>query len=213
MMEKKSTKEIILEKALSLFAVHGYHGVFVGQIADEVGIKAPSLYKHFKSKQEIFEAILEEMKFRYQKQAASMQMNGVDAEKDYSLFAGINEEALVDMSRNLFLYYLHDEFVRDFRKMLTLEQFKSEELAALYTKQYVDNPIAYESMLFGLLSESNILVPENARIMAFQFYAPIFLMLTLCDRDPKREEEALAMIEQHVRQFARVYQKGEKGHG
>jgi AcrR family transcriptional regulator len=207
-MEKKSTKQIILEKALGLFAIHGYHGVFVGQIAEEVGIKAPSLYKHFKSKQEIFEAILEEMKTRYQKQAASMQMNGIDAKKDHPLFAGINEEALVGMSKNLFLYYLHDEFVRDFRKMLTLEQYKSAELASLYTKQYVDAPIGYQSMLFGLLGKSNTLVSENAMIMALQFYAPIFLMLTLCDRAPEREEDALKMIEQHVRQFARVYQKG-----
>lgn len=206
-MEKKDTKEIILEKALSLFATHGYHGVFVGQIADEVGIKAPSLYKHFKSKQEIFDAILEEMKTRYQNQSASMQMSGTDAEKDKLLFADISEESLSGMSKGLFLYFLHDDFASNFRKMLTMEQYKSNELAALYTKQYVDNPLAYQSALFSLLGETNTLISENTEIMALQFYAPIFLLLTLCDRHPEREEEALQKIEQHVRQFARLYGK------
>ncbi len=204
-MGKKDTRQIILEKALSLFAVQGYHGVYVGQIADAVGIKAPSLYKHFKSKQEIFEAILQEMKARYQEQAALLQMNGMDAEKDKLLFAGASEESLARMSKNLFLYFLHDEFARDFRKMLTLEQYKNKELAALYTKHYVDDPVAYQSMLFALLGKANTLVAENTKIMALQFYAPIFLMLTVCDRHPEREAEALALIEQHVRQFARLY--------
>lgn len=206
-MKKKDTKQIILEKALGLFATHGYHGVYVGQIAQAVGIKTPSLYKHYKSKQEIFDAILREMKMRYQAQAASLQMDGMDAEKDKRLFSGIGEEALADMSKNLFLYFLHDEFARDFRKMLTLEQYKSETLAALYTKQYVNDPMVYQSMLFTLLGETNTLMAGNTEVMALQFYAPLYLLLTLCDRHPEREAESLDLIEQHVRQFARLYGK------
>ena len=53
------TKHRILDVALSLFAQKGYANVFVGEIAEKVGIKAPSLYKHFKSKQAIFEGVLE----------------------------------------------------------------------------------------------------------------------------------------------------------
>ena len=45
-----STKEKILEAALSLFAENGYDGTSVEQIANIVGIKAPSLYKHYKGK-------------------------------------------------------------------------------------------------------------------------------------------------------------------
>ena len=41
-----STKEKILETALTLFAENGYNGTSVEQIAQNVGIKAPSLYKH-----------------------------------------------------------------------------------------------------------------------------------------------------------------------
>jgi len=42
-----STKEKILDAALTLFAKNGYDGTSVEQIANIVGIKAPSLYKPF----------------------------------------------------------------------------------------------------------------------------------------------------------------------
>ena len=48
-----STKDRILEEALTLFAENGYDGTGVEQIAEKVGIKAPSLYKHFKGKEDI----------------------------------------------------------------------------------------------------------------------------------------------------------------
>ena len=59
-MKQEYTKQKILKCALRLFSEHGYESVRVEQIANAVGIKAPSLYNHFKSKQAIFDAILEE---------------------------------------------------------------------------------------------------------------------------------------------------------
>ena len=48
-----TTKERITEEALTLFSTNGYQGTSVKSIADAVGIRDASLYKHFKSKQEI----------------------------------------------------------------------------------------------------------------------------------------------------------------
>ena len=56
--KKEDTKQRILDEALRLFSQSGYDAVSVERIASAVGIKAPSLYKHFKSKQEIFDAIV-----------------------------------------------------------------------------------------------------------------------------------------------------------
>ena len=50
-----STGERIVYEALVLFSKKGYSDVYVAEIASAVGIKAPSLYKHFKSKQDIFD--------------------------------------------------------------------------------------------------------------------------------------------------------------
>lgn len=58
-MKQEDTKQRILDKALELFSTQGYDSVSVGEIAKAVGIKAPSLYNHFPSKQAIFDAIME----------------------------------------------------------------------------------------------------------------------------------------------------------
>ena len=54
-----STKEKILDAALTLFAENGYDGTSVEQIANVVGIKAPSLYKHYRGKEDILNALID----------------------------------------------------------------------------------------------------------------------------------------------------------
>lgn len=200
-----TTKQKILKEALNLFSEKGYHAVYVGDIAEAVGIKAPSLYKHYKSKQDIFNAILEEMKSGYERQAAALKMDGNNAETDADIFSAVSEDQLVQMGVNLFFYFLHDDYAKNFRKMLTIEQFHDEELSLLYQKQYIDDPLSYQSAMFAMLSPSGFLSQENADIMALHFYAPIYMLLTVCDRQPKRENEMVQLIEQHIRQFNRLY--------
>ncbi|MBQ9135803.1 MAG: TetR/AcrR family transcriptional regulator [Lachnospiraceae bacterium] len=201
-----NTKKRILDAALTLFAEKGYGDVYVGQIAEAVGIKAPSLYKHYKSKQDIFNAILDEMKHRYDEQANTLHMHGSDATTDAAVFSAVSEDTLVNIGISLFSYFLHDEYVSRFRKMLTLEQFRNAELSQLYTKQYADEPLSYQSAMFQLLCAGGILTQDNPDIMALQFYAPIYMLLTLCDRQPEREPKALKLLEQHIRQFSKMYQ-------
>ena len=204
-----TTKQKILKEALNLFSEKGYNAVYVGDIANAVGIKAPSLYKHYKSKKEIFLAILEEMKERYDRQALALKIDGNDAGMDANIFSAVSEDQLVQIGIKLFLYFLHDDYASKFRKMLTIEQFRDEELSLLYQKQYVDDPLSYQAAMFSLLSAKGYLLQEDADIMALHFYAPIYMLLTVCDRQPERENEILQMIEQHIRQFNRLYSKEE----
>ena len=203
--EKLTTKERILSEALTLFSVKGFEAVSVAQIAEAVGIKAPSLYKHFNSKQDIFEAIITEMSVRYKNQAATLHINGEEAGADIGLYSNISDDKLIEIGKGLFLYFLRDEYTRKFRKMLTIEQYNNTELAALYVKQYVDEPLAYQSGVFELLIQAGVLKSENPRVMALHFYSPTFLMLALCDGHPEREPEALQMIEENIRQFIKIY--------
>jgi len=202
-----STKKRILDEALNLFSKKGYANVFVADIAEAVGIKAPSLYKHYKSKQDIFNAILDEMKQSYDRQAAMLDMNGNNAEADAMVFAEVSEDGLVKMGMGLFMYFLHDEYAQKFRKMLTIEQFGNPELAELFTKQYYDDPLSYQSVMFAMLSANGVLKAENPDVMALQFYSPLFMIMTICDRHPEREAELIPLIEQHIRQFSGLYSK------
>ena len=96
------TKRKILDEALTLFSEKGYANVYVADIAEMVGIKAPSLYKHYKSKQAIFDAIVEEMNQRFVKQAGALNIVGNDAGKDAEIYKHINEDELVALGINLF---------------------------------------------------------------------------------------------------------------
>ncbi|MDD4080193.1 MAG: TetR/AcrR family transcriptional regulator [Eubacteriales bacterium] len=208
-MEKRTTKQRILDEALDLFATHGYDGVTVAQIAHAVKIKTPSLYKHYKSKQDIFDAILEEIADRYKKRAESIKMDGLDAGKDTELFLNISKEQLEAMGTQLFLFFLHDEFTRKYRRMLTIEQFRNPTASRLYVAQYIDSPIHYQSTLFEAMMERNNMRRADARTAAMHFYSPMFLLLCLCDSSPEREEEALDFVRRHISQFTEIYITGE----
>lgn len=201
------TKKKILDVALTLFSENGYGNVYVGQIAEGVGIKAPSLYKHYKSKQDIFEAILDEMRNRYDKEAAHLNMTGNNFLIDYKLYNNISEDELVKMGIGLFSFFLHDEYECKFRKMLTIEQFSNKELAELFSHQYFNEPLKYQTGLLQLLIKQRHMKNEDANVMALQFFAPIYLLMTVCDREPQRETEALQILEKHIRQFTRMYKE------
>lgn len=49
----------IKEAALSQFALEGYEGASLRKIADEVGIKKPSIYAHYKNKDDLFIHVVE----------------------------------------------------------------------------------------------------------------------------------------------------------
>lgn len=199
------TKHRILDEALTLFAQKGYANVFVGEIAQRVGIKAPSLYKHYKNKQAIFDAIIEEMNHRYEVQAEALQIGGTDPTKDASIYTQNSEDNIVEMGKKLFMYFLHDDYTGKFRKILTIEQFHNADFAKLYSSQYADGPLNYQKMLFGTMIAAGFFHETEIDVMALQFYAPIYMLLTICDREPERECEALELLEKHFRQFSAMY--------
>lgn len=200
-----NTKQKIIAEALNLFSIKGYHAVYVNDIAQAVGIKAPSLYKHFKNKQEIFDGVIEEMHKRYLAFAASLPMNGENVTEDEKSFANTSEKKLIDKGISLFSYFLHDEYISKFRKMLNIEKHTNKELSFIFVNQYINEPLSYQSMLMTLLTKENFLKKENPDVMALQFYSPIFLLLNLCDSQPERELECINLLTLHIKQFNKFY--------
>ncbi len=204
-----NTRRRILDAALELFSQKGYDLVSVAEIAGAVGIKAPSLYKHYKSKRHIYEAILAEIDGRYHRHMALRRLDGRAGEKDGPFYAQIGVDELVRFGRDLFLHYLHDEYASKFRRMLTLTQFTNRELGDVFAERYFNAPLAYQQSAFAALAGAGRLAAEDARTMALHYYAPLFLLTNLCDRQPDMETQALQMLENHVRQFVRIYKGSE----
>lgn len=204
-MKQDDTKREIIEKALELFAERGYDAVSVGEIAAAVGIKAPSLYNHYKNKQAIFEAIVEDTAARYERDTDNLDVHVQDVTKDFATFGHIAVQALTEKVRGIFLYSLHDKNVSLFRKMMTIEQFRSPELAALYSARYVDRMVEYHANIFRNLIAAGEIANLNAITLAYAYVSPVITLLGVCDRQPEREEECLKKLGEHVKLFFDTY--------
>ena len=200
-----NTKQRILKEALHLFSQKGYEAVSVEQIADAVGIKAPSLYKHYKGKQDIFHAIFEETTNRYSEFTDQIIVHMQDTDQELQVFEELTEDVLATKVRKLFTYSLHDEFVSQFRRMMTIEQFRSPELAELYTKRYVDEMNGYHTELFRKIISVGGMKNEDPELLAMMYDAPIITLIGVCDRQPEKEQECLKKLEEHVRLFYRAF--------
>ena len=201
----EDTKQRILEKSLELFSTKGYDSVSVGEIAKAVGIKAPSLYNHFPSKQAIFDAIVESTAAHYEKDTGRIDIHVQNVKQDCPTFSHIPEQALADKVRQIFLYSLHDKQVSQFRRMMTLEQFRSPELAELYSKRYVDRMISYHAAIFRALISYGELRKEDPDTLSTMYVSPVITLLGICDRQPEREAECLEKLDSHVKLFFRTF--------
>ena len=200
-MKQEDTKQRILDKALELFSAKGYDSVSVGEIAKAVGIKAPSLYNHFPSKQAIFDAILESTAAQYEADTDQINIHVQNAAQDIPVFTEITADALFEKVRQIFEYSLHNETISRFRRMMTIEQFRSPELAALYSKRYVERVLDYHAGIFQALIAAGEITAEDSDTLAMMYVAPVLTLIGICDRQPERESECLEKLQNHVRLF------------
>ncbi|MDD3240605.1 MAG: TetR/AcrR family transcriptional regulator [Lachnospira sp.] len=204
-MNFETTKDRIIYESLRLFAEKGFDGVSMREIAAAVGMKAASLYSHFKGKEAIYTSIVDTMKSRYNDEVMNLQIDGNDPSADVKVYEQISSEQLYGIGRELFVYFVHDEYTRMYRKMLTIGQFQNEMIAQEYSRQYYDEAITYQRQLFTMLAQMGNFKDADYEVMALHFYAPIYTMITICDRQPEREDEMLELLRKHIEQFVKVY--------
>ena len=202
-----TTKEKILHEALSLFAEKGYSAVYVGDIADAVGIKAPSLYKHYKSKQEIFDSCVEVFSKRMEQVRTDLRLpDTTNAEVNYQT---ADMDMITSIAVNLFMFYLQDDVASKFRKMLMIERYHNPELNTLFENLFIDGAVKHEEKIFSDLIESKIIKKENPHIIALRFYTPIFYLLQKYDMHPDMVEEAKQELTLMVQEFCNTYRAEE----
>lgn len=200
-MKQEDTKQKILDKALELFSTQGYDSVSVGEIAKAVGVKAPSLYNHFPGKQAIFDAIVESTAAQYEADTDKIDIHVQNAKQDIPVFTEITADALFEKVRQIFEYSLHNETISRFRRMMTIEQFRSPELAALYSRRYVERILRYHAGIFRALIASGEICAEDPDALAMMYVSPVLTLIGICDRQPEREPECLEKLQNHVQLF------------
>ncbi|MGN0529182.1 MAG: TetR/AcrR family transcriptional regulator, partial [Eubacterium sp.] len=126
------TKEKILMTALHLFAVNGYEAVSVSTIAGELGITKGALYKHYKNKRDIFDSIVQRMYEIDAQRSREYEVPESKYDDEPKAYENVSADNIKSFTLFQFVFWCEDAFASDFRKMLTLEQYRSEEMAKLY---------------------------------------------------------------------------------
>lgn len=195
-LDKISTKDRILDSALTLFAEKGYDGVGVDLIAENAGLKGPSIYKHFKGKEEILDVLVERVESYYEMNFGSEMHPG-------KIPSSMDE--LIDISLQRIRFTLHDETIKKTRRILTMEQFRSHRIAKLATRHNLEGIQAMYRKIFQGMMDAGAIRREDPEMLSMAFSAPITLLIQMCDREPEREQEAVEQIEAYLNYFAGIY--------
>ena len=191
-----STKEKILTKALELFSRKGYEGTNINELMGSVGLVKSAMYRHFNSKEEIWNALLDRLIAYYEERFGSAENLPPVPE---------SPEELLAMTMRMVNFTVHDETVVMTRKLLTIEQYRDERARKLATKHFLTGLTEMFSHVFSGMMEKGLLRRENPELLAFSYTAPISALIHLCDREPDRTDDALDRIEAFARLFIQTY--------
>ena len=190
------TKERILETALELFAYSGYLGTSMSDIANRLGITKGALYKHYTSKQEILDSIVERMNKTDYERAEEYDMPETQPDGFAEAYMHTPIEKIRSYSMAQFDHWTKERFSSNFRKMLTLEQYRDPKLAGLYHDYLAVGPTEYMAAVFRKMTDSD----EEAMQLALEFYGPMFLLYSVYDGSSDKESVA-TLLSAHIERF------------
>ena len=190
------TKERILETALALFAQRGYLGTSMNHIACQLGLTKAALYKHYTSKQEILDKIVERMNQMDYERAEEYEMPETEPDGFAEAYLQTPVKRIRAYSMAQFDHWTKEHFSSNFRKMLTLEQYRDPKLAGLYHDYLATGPTEYMAAIFRKLTDSD----DDAMQLALEFYGPMFLLYSVYDGADEKESVA-PRLRTHIDRF------------
>ncbi len=192
----KDTKERILATALEMFSRNGYVGTNIRELTAALGLVKSSMYKHFESKEAIWNALLDEMIAYYGVRFGSAE--NLPPVPD-------SLEGLVEMTMRLVNFTVHDEKIVMTRKVLAIEQFRDERANMLASKHFLTGLTEMFTPVFAGMMDKGLIKRDDPGMLAFAYTAPISALIHQCDREPEHAEEAIARAEAFSRHFIKVY--------
>ena len=195
-MMANDTKERILDAALEMFSRNGYAGTNIRELSASLGLVKSGVYKHFESKDAIWNALLDKMIAYYEEHFGSAEH--LPPVPD-------TLEELVRMTMQMVNITVRDERIVMTRKLLSIEQFRDERARDLATKHFLTGLTDMFTRLFRGMMDKGLLRNDDPKMLAFAYIAPISALIHLCDREPEKTEETLEQIEAFSRHFVRTY--------
>ena len=190
------TKERILDAALVMFSQNGYAGTNIRELSASLGLVKSGVYKHYESKEAIWNALLDEMITYYGEHFGS---------PEHLPPVPDSLEELVRMTMQMVNFTAHDEKIMMTRKVLTLEQYRDVRARELATKHFLTGLTDMFTHIFTGMMDKGLLRKDDPSMLAFAYTAPISALIHLCDRDPEKTESALKQAEAFSRHFVKTY--------
>lgn len=192
----KDTKEKILDKALEMFSKHGYHGTNMRELAAALGLTKAALYKHYKSKEEIWNCMLDNIEQYYSRNFGSVENLPPIPES-------VND--FIALTMRMVDFTISDARIVSVRKMLVTEQFHDERARTLATRHFNTGVEEMFTEIFKRLMLGRIIRDNDPNILAFSYTAPISELIMLCDREPEKKDEIIEKIRCFVIHFMNEY--------
>ena len=190
------TKERILVAALEMFSKNGYAGTNIRELSAALGLVKSGIYKHYESKEAIWNALLDEMIAYYGEHFGS---------PEHLPPVPDSLEALTRLTMQMVNITVHDEKIIMTRKVLTLEQFRDDRARELATKHFLTGLTEIFTRIFAGMMDKGLLRRDDPAMLAFAYTMPISALIHLCDREPKKTEDAVRKIEAFSRHFIATY--------
>ena len=190
------TKERILEAALEMFSQNGYAGTNIRELSASLGLVKSGVYKHYESKEAIWNALLDQMIAYYGEHFGS---------PEHLPPVPNSLEELTRLTMHMVNITVHDEKIIMTRKVLTLEQFRDDRARNLATKHFLTGLTEMFTHIFAGMMDKGLLRRDDPAMLAFTFTAPISALIHLCDREPEKTEDAIGKIEAFSRHFIATY--------
>ena len=192
----KDTKERILAAALEMFSQKGYAGTNIRELSESLGLVKSAMYRHFESKEAIWNTLLDELIAYYEARFGSTEH--LPPVPD-------SLEELITTTMRMVNFTIRDETVVKTRKMLTIEQFRDERARDLATKYFLTGLRDMFTQIFAGMMDKGLLRRDDPAMLAFAYTAPISALIHLCDREPEKTEETMLQVEAFSRHFIKKY--------
>lgn len=182
-----TTKEKIIFESLKLFSIDGFEATSTRAIARSINCSDAVIYKHFKSKQDILDAIVEICSNRLIEKSGHIQIDNT------------SWDDLEKICFDMFEFQTTDEWIVPFRRLLLIEQFKNKELGDIYQEVFINKPLAMMEVIFEALIQLGYMKPGNPKVYAMELYSPFFMYHTI-DGDV---EDILKNLKEHIALFTK----------
>ena len=188
----KDTKQRILDEALVMFAQRGYEGTNMRELAQSLGLGKSALYKHYASKDDIWNSMVDGIEARY------AENFGTD---DNLPPVPDTCDELVKMSMSMIDFTIHDEQLILVRKLLQMEQFRNERARQLAAEHFLNRLERVFAHVFQGMIEKGLIGNDDPDMLALAYTAPVSALIMQCDRCPESESKIMVRIQAFVDHF------------